>query len=146
MSHWFLPYSSVNQPCVYICPLLEPPSPSIPSHPSKSSQSPRLSSLCYTATYPLFTGLLLTREDAHTLSLWVCISSLLPSQLNGSCVLSYFLLCFVSNNKPCTCIYSFCFHDKCIFHWGQRSREKELLAPNPCWSGGLGFLVFIQAT
>ena len=49
MSCWFLLYSSVNQPCVYICPLLEPPSPSIPSRPSKSSQSPRLSSLCHTA-------------------------------------------------------------------------------------------------
>ena len=23
----------------------------------------------------------------------------------------------------CTCIYSFCLHDKCVFHWGQGSRE-----------------------
>ena len=72
----------------------------------------------------LFTALLLVRRDTHTLSLWVCISALLLSQLNKPFlyVLPY-LFCYVSNNKLCTCIDSFCLHDKSIFHWGQRSRE-----------------------
>ena len=44
---WILPYNNVNQPYVYICALrLEPPSPT-PFHPSGSSQSTKLSSLCY---------------------------------------------------------------------------------------------------
>ena len=51
---WFLPYNSVNQPQVYMCPLpLGLPSylPT-PSHLSGSSLSPGLSSLCYTTTSP----------------------------------------------------------------------------------------------
>ena len=32
----------------------------------------------------------------------------------------------------CICISSFCLHDKCIFHWGQGSREKQLLTSSPC--------------
>ena len=35
------------------------------------------------------------------------------------CVLSHLLLCCVSNNKLCTCFYSFCLLEKCIFQWGQ---------------------------
>ena len=47
--------NNVNQPYVYIYPLpLEPPfhSSPHPSHPSRLSQSPRFSLLCYTATSP----------------------------------------------------------------------------------------------
>ena len=41
----FLLYNDMNQAYVYICPLpIEPPSP---THPSRSSQSPELSSRCY---------------------------------------------------------------------------------------------------
>ena len=42
--------------------------------------------------------LLLLRGDAYTLSLWVCISALLLSQLNKLLlfVLSHLLLCYVS--------------------------------------------------
>ena len=55
---WFLPCT--NQPELYICLLpLEPPSHP-PSHPSRSSQSVRLGSLCYTAT-------------SHQLSILCCI-------------------------------------------------------------------------
>ena len=74
----------------------------------------------------LFMGLLLTRLGIYTLSLQVCISVLLLTQLNKPTlsVLSHLLLCYVSNNKFCTCIYSFGLCDKCIFHWGQRCREK----------------------
>ena len=47
---WFLPYNNLNQLWLYIYPLpVEPPSPP-PIHPSGSSQSGRLSSLCYIAT------------------------------------------------------------------------------------------------
>ena len=62
-----------------------------------------------------------SRGVSHTLSLWVCISALLLSQLNKPFlyVLSHLLLCYVSNNKLCTCIYSFCLHEKCIFNWGK---------------------------
>ena len=31
------------------------------------------------------------------------------------CVLSHLLLGSAPNNKPCTCIYSFCLREKCIF-------------------------------
>ena len=42
---WLLMYSGVNEPYVYIHPLpLEPPS-HLPIHPSRSSQSPELTSL-----------------------------------------------------------------------------------------------------
>ena len=51
-------------------------------------------------------------------------------------VLSHFLLCYISNNKLCIFIYSFCLHDKGIFHWGQRYREKHLLASSPSWFDG----------
>ena len=51
---WFLPYININQSQVYICPLPpEMPPPhhpsSIPSHPSRLSQSTGLSYLCYIA-------------------------------------------------------------------------------------------------
>ena len=47
----FLLYNNVNQLYVYIYLLpLEPPCHTPPSHPSRSSQSTRLSSLCYAAT------------------------------------------------------------------------------------------------
>ena len=52
---------------------------------------------------------------------YLCLASILMKHF---CLLSHLLLCYVSNNKLCTCIYSFCLCDKCIFHWGQRSREK----------------------
>ena len=46
----FLLYNNVDQLYEYIYPLpLEPPPPAPPSHPARASQSPRLSSLCYTA-------------------------------------------------------------------------------------------------
>ena len=35
------------------------------------------------------------------------------------CVLLHLLLRYVSNNKLCTCFYSFCLLEKCIFHWGK---------------------------
>ena len=38
-------------------------------------------------------------------------------------VLSH-LSCYVSNNKPRACIYSFCLCDKCIFHWRQWSMKQ----------------------
>ena len=73
----------------------------------------------------LFTVLFLTRGDAHTLSLWVCVSALLLSQLNTLCLyaLPNLLWCYVSDNKLYTCMSRFCLCDKCIFHWGQRSRK-----------------------
>ena len=91
---------------------------------------------------------LITKGNAHILSLWLCISALLLSQLNQLflSVLSHLLLHYVSNNKLCICIHSFCLHDKCTFQWGQISRENYLLACSPCWSGDLGFLVLIQTT
>lgn len=53
---WFLLFNSVNQLDIYVYPLpLEPPSypphPATPpaSYPSRSSQSTKLSSLCYLA-------------------------------------------------------------------------------------------------
>ena len=53
---------------------------------------------------------------AHTLSVWVCASALLPSHRNRFlCVLFHVLLCLASTNKLCACIYSFCLCDKCIF-------------------------------
>ena len=71
----------------------------------------------------LFTALLLTRWEAHTLSLQLCISVLLLSHLNKLFLFVLSHLCYVFNNKLCTCIYSFCLCDTCIFHRGQRSRE-----------------------
>ena len=93
-----------------------------PDNWPKGRQRPRTA--LYKWLNPLFTALLLVRRDTHTLSLWVCISALLLSQLNKPFlyVLPY-LFCYVSNNKLCTCIDSFCLHDKSIFHWGQRPRE-----------------------
>ena len=75
--------------------------------------------------------------NAHTLSLWVCISALLLPQLNKPLLymLSHLLFC-VSNNKLCTCIYGFCLCDKHTFQWEQKFREKQLLAYSPCWFGG----------
>ena len=55
---WLLLYNRVNQLYVYMCSFpLKPPfcPPPTPSHPSRSSQSTQLGSLCYTATsYWLF--------------------------------------------------------------------------------------------
>ena len=52
-------------------------------------------------------ALLFIQVDAHTLSLWVCIAALLLSHLNKPFIyeLSHLLLCYVSNNKFCICIY-----------------------------------------
>ena len=52
MLYWFLTYNDVNQPKIYICPLLlEPPAHcSMPSYPSRLLQRTGLSSLCYKAT------------------------------------------------------------------------------------------------
>ena len=46
---WFLPYISMIQPQVYICPLSPEGTSPTPSHPARLSQSTVLSSLCYTA-------------------------------------------------------------------------------------------------
>ena len=52
-------------------------------------------------------ALLFIQVDAHTLSLWVCIAALLLSHINKPFIyeLSHLLLCYVSNNKFCICIY-----------------------------------------
>ena len=47
----FLLYNEVNQLYVYTHPLLGPPFHP-PSHPSRSPQSTKLRSLCYTASSP----------------------------------------------------------------------------------------------
>ena len=73
----------------------------------------------------------------------LCLASILTDK-SFLYVLSHLLLCYISNNKLCICIHSFCLREKCIFQWGQRSREKQLLASSPCWSWWLGFLVLIQ--
>ena len=51
--------------------------------------------------------MLLIREDAHTLPLWVCISAWLRVNEKFLCVLAHFLLSCVSNNKLCTCFFFF---------------------------------------
>lgn len=62
-------------------------------------------------TMPSFwlTACLLIREDAHTLSLWVCVSTLLLIVINAlfPCVCSH-TWCHISNNKLSTCFYSVC--------------------------------------
>ena len=107
------------------------------AYSSKSTVRPKMEacfqdgacSVCFLLQYKrvncLFAMFFLTRGDTYTLSLQVCISALLLPHLNKLllCVLSYLLLRCVSYNKLCTSIYSFCPHDKCIFLWGQRSRE-----------------------
>ena len=65
----------------------------------------------------IFTTLLLTGEDAHTLSLQVCVSALFCLK-QFLCVLSH--SCYVSNNKLCTCFYLL---EKCIFFSGVKSRR-----------------------
>ena len=43
----------------------------------------------------------------------LCLASILTKQIDKLflCVLPHLLLCCASNNKLCTCIYSFGFHD-----------------------------------
>ena len=51
-------------------------------------------------------------------------------------VLSLLFLCCVSDNKLCTCIYSFCLCDKGTFFTGDKyPGENNFLASSPCWSG-----------
>ena len=103
---------------------------------AKGKQRPGRTDL-YKQLNRLFTALLLATGDAHTLSGCASLPCFCLSRANHFCVLSpHLLLCSVSNNKLCTCLYSFCLCDKCIFHWGQRAREKQFIAPSPCWSGG----------
>ena len=68
--------------------------------------------------------MLFTRGCSHSSSSGVnlCLASMSSKQT--LCVLSL-LLCYVSDNKLCTCIYSFCLCDNCIFHWEQRSMENS---------------------
>ena len=54
----------------------------------------------------------------------LCLASILTNCVS---VCSPTCHCAVFNNKLCTCIYSFCFRKKCIFRWGQKSSEKQLL-------------------
>ena len=75
---------------------------------------------------PHFTAVLLTGEDAHTLSLPVCISALFCLK-QFLCVLSH-LLCCVSNNKLCTCFYLL---EKCRFSVGSRARGTLFLVSTP---------------
>ena len=56
--YWFLPYVDMNQPQMYIRPLLpEPRSHLSPFYPSRLSQSTRLSSLCHRANSHLSSSL-----------------------------------------------------------------------------------------
>ena len=48
----------------------------------------------------------------------------------GICVLSH-TLCCVSNNKLCTCFYSFCLLETFLLSMGVRARGTLLLASNP---------------
>jgi len=116
MLYWFLPYNSVNQPSVYLYPLpLEPPFTPL-SNPSRSSQTTRLSSLCYTET--------LTSCLSYTLVVYMCqcyflssphlllpllypqVSSvhlhLHPVHLHLSCVLSFLKTVASSSFSACT--------------------------------------------
>ena len=66
------------------------------------------------------------------------------------CLLSY-LLCCVSNSKLCTCFYSFCLHEKCIFHWGQEPGGVVARIPSfhPGYPGsipGQGITISFHAT
>ena len=78
---WFLPYINMNQPEVYLCPLpLE-----LPSHPSRLSQSPSLSSLSHTANSQ--------REQIHSKvtqrAHWLSVLHLvvyIPNPLQCSCL------------------------------------------------------------
>ena len=91
---------------------------------------------CKRRNHP-FTELLLTRGNTHTLSLQVCVSALLLSYLRNHFSVCAPTCCYavslIINFVPA---FSFCLHDACILHGGQRSREKLLLASSPCWSGG----------
>ena len=61
----------------------------------------------------------------HPHPLQVCISaSLCLNWKNPFSVCSPNSCCAISNNKHCTCFYSFCFCEQCMFFWGQSSREK----------------------
>ena len=68
--------------------------------------------------------LLLTSGEAHNLSLQVYL--FLASVLTNCLPVCSPICCcamYVSNNKLCTCIYSFCLHEKCFFT-GAKAREK----------------------
>ena len=76
------------------------------------------------------------------------LSVLLLAHLNTLflCFLSHLLLYYVSNNKLCTCIYSFCLCDKCIFSVGAKIQGKIAFSFWPLLVQWLGFPVLIQAT
>ena len=118
-------------------------------------QRPRRIDLINDLTAPLLCS---SQGDAHILSLRQWISALFLYHLNKLllCVLSL-LLCYVSDNKLCTCIYSFCLCDNCIFHWEQRSMENSfqplalagLVARNtgfPVWIPGQGIKMSLCTT
>ena len=80
-------------------------------------------------------GLLSIRENAHTLlGVSLCLaSSVLNKQTVSLCALPH-KLCCVSDNKLCTCFYSFCLFEKFIFQWGQGPGE---FCSKPLTPGGL---------
>ena len=102
---------------------------------SSSLRTPTLLSRRVSLPNSWLTVPLLIREDAHTLSFWVCISALLLSWINRlfSCVL-YHILCCVSNNKFCNCFYSFCLLETFLLSNRGKSQGTLLLALVP---GGL---------
>ena len=66
-------------------------------------------------------------------------------------MLSHLLLCYVSNNKLCTCFYSFYLYDKCIFHWGQElagvvARIPSFHPGSPGSIPGQGMKISLHAT
>ena len=73
--------------------------------------------------------LLLIREDGHTLSFLVCISALFCLKLFLS-MLPH-LLCCISENKLCTCFYSFCLLKTFLFSKEARARGTLLLGLAP---------------
>ena len=117
-----------------------------PGNWPEGRQRPRRTAL-YKWLNRLITALLLTRRGVHTLPLRVCISALLLPQLSRPflCVLP--LLFCVSDNKLCTCIYSFCLCDKRdFFSTGDKNPgENNSLASSPLLVWCPGFLVPIQA-
>ena len=92
----------------------------------------------------LFAAPLLTRGNAHTLSLQLCISAFLLSQLNFLYVLSYFLFDAVSliiNFVPTFTVSASVIN--AFFTGCKDSGENYLPASSPCWFLWLGFLVLI---
>ena len=88
-------------------------------------------------TIPSFwlTACLLIREDAHTLSLWVCVPTLLLIVINAlfPCVCSH-TWCRVFTNKLSTCFTVFASLKLPCFQTGTRVGATLLLASSPCWS------------